>query len=70
MNEYSVVNGNTTEVCEFDSHTTTNINKINSKIMIRYNGKYYKLILRGHLVMVSRNKSKCYEKLFSTMSYV
>ena len=25
MNEYTVVNGNTTEVCEFDSHTTTKI---------------------------------------------
>jgi hypothetical protein len=23
MNEYTVVNGNTAEVCEFDSHTTT-----------------------------------------------
>jgi len=38
--------------------------------MIRYNGKYYKLILRGQLVMVSRSMDKCYEKLFSTMSYV
>ena len=28
MNEYTVVNGNTAEVCEFDSHTTTKIYKI------------------------------------------
>ena len=38
--------------------------------MIRFNGKYYKLVLFGTLVMVSRDKNKCYEKLFSTMSYV
>ena len=25
MNKYTVVNGNTAEVCEFDSHTTTKI---------------------------------------------
>ena len=28
MNEYTVVNGNTNKVCEFDSHTTTKICKI------------------------------------------
>ena len=38
--------------------------------MIRYNGKYYKLVMYGKLIMVSRSESKCYEKLFSTMSYV
>jgi len=26
VNEYTVVNGNTNKVCEFDSHTTTKYN--------------------------------------------
>ena len=38
--------------------------------MIKYNGKYYKLVMYGQLIIVSKNKDKCYEKLFSTMSYV
>ncbi len=38
--------------------------------MIRYNGKYYKLIQYGKLIIVSKSVDKCYEKLFSTMSYV
>ncbi len=37
--------------------------------MIRYNGKYYKLIHYGQLIMVSRSKTKCYEKLFTFISY-
>ena len=62
MNEYSVV-------MVFVSSILT-LQQIKYKIMIRYNGKYYKLVMCGQLIMVSRNKSKCYEKLFSTMSYV
>ena len=35
MNEYTVVNGNTNKVCEFDSHTTTKKYKI-MKNYIKY----------------------------------
>ena len=42
MNKYTVVNGNTNKVCEFDSHTTTNnTNKIRSVLdNINVNIKY------------------------------
>ena len=38
MNEYTVVNGNTNKVCEFDSHTTT-IKYINMTIINKITGR-------------------------------
>ena len=36
MNEYTVVNGNTAEVCEFDSHTTTKNINMNKEIIQQF----------------------------------
>ena len=70
MNKYTVVNGNTAEVCEFDSHTTTK-NKQIMKVKFLKNGKLFVVYTTNsqQILFSHKNQSECYEWIFKKVNY-